>query len=326
MKSTLSRTLAVTTSALAVTLVAAACGNGGESGDGSSIRLGMNVDQAFDIAVTPKIAEEVGCFEAEGLDVSLVSFNGGSEAVQALSSGAVDVNSGNGFDVPSAVAKGLDIKAFSGIAQESSFVIIASPDGDVQSLEDLAGTSVGISRFGSTPDYVVRQASAAIGGADIEAVPLGGLAENQAALSRGDVDAFVWTVEVGTNLKEQGAGRVIASASDFIENDQHAALIATQSWLDGNPEAAESLASAYGCAIDWMQDPENRDRAVELTTGYLGLDPAVAERVYDLRTPALTPDGSIDAAGLETLSNALPELGLADTSPAVDDLYVSNEN
>lgn len=312
--------------------VAAGCGggDGGETADAGSageqesaqVSLGLVVDKTFESGVVPKITKEVGCFDDEKLDVEIAAFQGGADLVKGVLSGAVDIGAATGFDPPAAVAKGIPMKAFYGVAELSPFVVITSPDSGIDQADDLVGKKVGITRFGSATDFVVRVLADEAGSPDgITAVPLGGAAEQTAALQRGDIDAFIWSTEVGLSLEASGEGEIISRFADVLDKDQYGVLMAQPEYLEENTEVVERFVSAYSCGIEWMQDEANREEGVAMTATFLEIEEPVAEATYDELVGHLDPQGAMNTDGLENLASFLPELEIADEVPELEEYY-----
>jgi NitT/TauT family transport system substrate-binding protein len=319
--------------ALAVTAATAACGGGDDTAQPSGadatqgqqqteqVKLGVVVDKTFEHAVVPKITKEVGCFDEQGLEVEIVAFQGGADLVKGMLSDAVDIGAATGFDPPAAVAKDVPMQAFYGVAEESPFVAITKPDSGVDAVEDLIGKNVGITRFGSATDYVVRVLADDAGQpGGITPVPLGGNpVDLTVAMQRGDIAGFIWSTEVGLSLEASGDGQIIERFADVVDEDQYAVLMAQPDYLEEQSDTVERFVQAYSCGIEWMQDDANRDEAVAHTARFLEIEEAVAAETFDELVDHLNPNGDMNRAGLERLASALPELELADRVPELDE-------
>lgn len=297
-------------------------GSGGAGEETAQVSLGLVVDKTFESGVVPKITQEVGCFDEEGLEVEIAAFQGGADLVKGILSGAVDIGAATGFDPPAAVAKGVPMKAFYGVAELSPFVVITRPDSGIETADDLVGKKVGITRFGSATDFVVRVLADEAGNPDgITPVPLGGAAEQTAALQRGDIDAFIWSTEVGLSLEASGDGKIITRFADVLETDQYGVLMAQPDYMEENAEVVQRFVEAYRCGITWIQDDANREEAVAMTARFLEIEEPVAEATFDELVGHLSPQGTMNTEGLENLASFLPELELADDVPALEDYY-----
>jgi NitT/TauT family transport system substrate-binding protein len=267
------------------------------------------------------IGIEQGIFEKQGLKVETVEFNGGSDAVKALVGGSVDVVDGTGFDVVGAQAKGLDVKAFYAITQESDFALFANKKLGVRSFADLEGESVAISAFGSYTDFLTRQtvAAADLPADSITPVPRGTTAGIVGAVTRGAV-AGAWGPAAWEGLFE-GKANVVGPATDLGIPSQYSTLMARGDFLESNAQALRKLTSGVAEAIRWHQ--ANRDEAIALAMKRMSFPEPVAAQSYDLAEPIYTPEGDIDVAGLEAMAAAVPELELGPSAPSVDEMHTA---
>ena len=98
-----------------------------------------------------EVARSGGQFKAHGLDVQLVYTRGGNAAMQALVGGAVDY-AATALDVAvQAYANvGADIRRFAVTGRLPLFAVVTAPNtaSQIQSIKDLEGRTVGISRSG----------------------------------------------------------------------------------------------------------------------------------------------------------------------------------
>src|SRR5712671_1599160 len=98
------------------------------------------------------IAERLGYFNEEGLQIEVMDFAGGAKALQAMMGGSADVVSG-GFDhVMVMRARGQNLRAFvlQGATPAISLGIAGSRAAGYKSLKDLKGMKIGVSAPGSS--------------------------------------------------------------------------------------------------------------------------------------------------------------------------------
>jgi NitT/TauT family transport system substrate-binding protein len=158
----------------------AACGG---SGGASSLTVGFVVDPSW--AQVP-VAQQQGYFKAEGVNVKVVDFSTGVQALQALAAGQIDVTTA--ADVPVAAAltnsKNMDIVA-DGSRWKGS-VIVANSDSGIKTPADLAGKSIG-TPLGTSAAYF---ASSFLQQADVTAKLVQADPSSMVtAVQRGNVDA-----------------------------------------------------------------------------------------------------------------------------------------
>lgn len=312
--------------AIALTLAAGGCGGGGagrgdgQEGGAGALTLGLVVAKTFETTMPARIAQDLGYFADEGVDVEIVAFQGGADLVKGMVSGAADIGAATGFDPAAAVAKDVPMQAFGGIATNSPMVVIAGANSGIQTPADLCGKTIGITRFGSLTDFVVRVVGRQQG-CEITAVPLGAAGEQVAAMTRGDTDGFVWSTEVGIGMEQAGEGRVVVRFADVIAEDQYSVFMAAPDYLEQNRETVDAFLRAVYRAIAWMKDDANREEAIDKTAEMLELEPAVAEATFDELVAHLSDDGTMNTAGLENLASNLPDLEIARRVPALDEFY-----
>ncbi len=306
--------------------VMSACGSssGGSGSDASpSIKIGLVQAQDFIHAMPARVGVAQGFFKDEGLDVSVVDFSAGSDLTKAMAGGSVDVGAATGLDAVSASAHNIALQAFYGVYSDSPMALIVPTGSKLTGFADLKGAKVGISKAGSLTDFVTRAALAKVGMTvdDVTEVPLGDPGSTMAAMDHGEIDAFVLPVTFGYIESAKGKGKIAQTASDVLGGeDQFAILMAKKGYIDSNTDNLKKLTAAYAKAIKWMADHE--DETVALGVKKLGAPEPIVKQTYDELMGKFTPDGQINEAGLEAYAKALPDLGIASSSPAKSD-YLS---
>jgi NitT/TauT family transport system substrate-binding protein len=140
------------------------------------------------------LAKQLGEYEKAGLEVELINFKGGSQALQAVIGGSADVVSGYYDHCVNLAAKGQNLQSFVVYDRYPGMVLAVSPENkDIKSIKDLAGKAVGVSAPGSSTDFFLKYllakngldpASASIVGIGLDATAV-------AAMEHGKVEAAV---------------------------------------------------------------------------------------------------------------------------------------
>src|ERR1700750_2292249 len=96
------------------------------------------------------LARELGEYQKVGLDVELINFKGGSQALTAVLGGSADVVSGYYDHCVNLAAKNQNLQAFVVYDRFPGFAIVVAPKntGSISSVKDLAGKKVGVSAPG----------------------------------------------------------------------------------------------------------------------------------------------------------------------------------
>jgi ABC-type nitrate/sulfonate/bicarbonate transport system substrate-binding protein len=269
-------------------------------------------------------AIERGYFTAEGLDVELVFFASGAEAVRAVIAG--DVNGYDGAFASSlalAVSGGAPVKGVMQLIDKPLIRILVSTDSDIRSFNDLVGKKLGISRFGSG-SHGVALAILNKYGIDVSRVTLvevGGAAALIAALKNKQIDvAFVWDPAAETAI-QAGEAKLLANSWDETPDLEPMILVFREDFIGRNPDVVKALARAYARALDAVQV----DR-VDLFKVAKALMPDVPNAVLNaaidnaLKIYSLT-GGFIDTK-IEGSLAFLKRVGLVKPEIKVDDLLI----
>src|SRR5437870_3917267 len=170
-----------------------------------------------------EVARSAGYFKNQGLDVQLVYTRGGNAAMQALVGGAVDY-AATSLDVAiQAYANvGADIRRFAVTGHLPLFAVVTSPQtaGQIQSIKDLEGKTVGIIALGTADHaltlYLLQQA-----GADAKKVQFATMGVNLLeALRQNQIDVGLVQEPALTLLRRAGA-RVLVNAMDLEEANHY---------------------------------------------------------------------------------------------------------
>ena len=123
------------------------------------------------------IAERLGYFKDEGLDVEISDFEGGSKALQAVVGGSADVVAGAWENTIDQQPKGLNMQGFvlMGRYPAISMGIAKSKAASYKSPKDLKGMKIGVSAPGSSTNRLVLHMLAKDGlkGEDVSIIGVG---------------------------------------------------------------------------------------------------------------------------------------------------------
>jgi len=127
-----------------------ACGRTADSG-GRRVRIAIGGQNQM-IYLPTTLAQELGFYRDEGVEVELQDFAGGSKALQALIGGSADVVSGFYDHTIQMAAEGRALTAFVTMLRFPGLVLVTSPQsaGTVAKIEDLKGQVAGVTTAGSS--------------------------------------------------------------------------------------------------------------------------------------------------------------------------------
>ena len=104
------------------------------------------------------LAKQLGEYEKAGVNVELVDFKGGSEALKAVIGGSADVVSGYFDHCVNLAAKSQHLQSFVVYDRYPGFALVVSPKhtAEIKSIKDLADKKIGVSAPGSSTDFFLK--------------------------------------------------------------------------------------------------------------------------------------------------------------------------
>ena len=140
------------------------------------------------------IAEQLGYFKAEGLDLKIVDFAGGSQALRALVGGSADVVSGAFEHTINMQIKGQRLRAVVLMGRAPQIVLGINPRTlpNFKTLADLKGKKIGVTAPGSSTNVMANFALAKVGlkPSDVSIIGVGTGNGAVAAMRSGQIDAL----------------------------------------------------------------------------------------------------------------------------------------
>jgi ABC-type nitrate/sulfonate/bicarbonate transport system substrate-binding protein len=242
--------------------------------------------------------QAAGIFKKYGLDVELLYIGGGPPSLQALLAGDVKISFTAAGAAVAANLAGSDVVLLGTTCDTLPFEIWSSPS--IKTPEALKGTKMGVTRIGSTSDFVGRYVLKKWGlkpGPDVTMVQTGAGPEVFAALKSGAVQSGVMSVgPYTTEVEKDGFVRLadVATLGLAYPFGPYAAL---RSFTRAQPDTVSRFMRAYVEGIHRFKT----DRRLALATlekqTRLKTTPAI-ERTYDIyvqryikRIPEATAEG-----------------------------------
>jgi NitT/TauT family transport system substrate-binding protein len=269
----------------------------------TSVKVGHN---AFTDETVFYLGRDVGIFKKHGIHIELVYIPGGSLSVQALIGNSLDMLLAGGTPLVYAVLKGADLKFIAGLNNRMPYVLVAR-DG-INTADQLRGKKIGISRFGSNTDFVVKLAATQMGlnpKRDIQIIQVGGPDARVVALKNGIVDATVVTPELVLLGRKLGYHTLFDLVEREIEYLQ-IGVAARTDYLKSQNDTARRLTRAYLESIKYYVS--HREEAIKKAMQLLKVDDRQAAEIgYDYRLKTLPVDGKLSVKGMQLVIDAAAE-------------------
>jgi len=271
----------------------------GVSAQTTNVRIAFN---GFGGVVPLYMGDDVGVFKKQGLNLELVFIPGGSVSLQALIGKSLDLLLTGGPPVVNAYLQGAKIKIIGGVVNLLPYMFVVTTG--IRSGEQVKGRKIGISRFGSNTDYVVRLALNQFGVTpnDVQIIQVGGSQARLVALKAGAIQATVLSPEEALVAQKMGFNVLF----DFIEKGNefpHVNFVARDDYLETQPQTVRSFMRAYLDAVRYYKT--HRAEAVKKIMSLSKLpERQMAEVVYDGSLRATPDDGKPTVKGMEVVLEA----------------------
>lgn len=262
------------------------------------------------------IAEQLGYFKAEGLDVEISDFAGGAKALQAVVGGSADVCSGAFEHTIALQSKGQYYTAFvlQGRAPQIAIGVSTKNMPNYKSLADLKGKKIGVSAPGSSTNMVANLvlSRAGIKPTDVSYIGVGTAGAALTAIRAGQIDAMSNTDPVMTMLEQKNEVRIISDTRtlkgtlDVFGGPMPAGcLYASAEFIQKNPNTCQALANAIVHGLKWLQTAGPGDIIKTVPEAYLLGDRALYLASFNKVREAISPDGIVPDEGPKTALRAL---------------------
>jgi len=279
------------------------------------------------------IAEQLGYFKQEGLELKISDFAGGAQALRTVVGGSADVVSGAYEHTINMQAQKQSLIAFveMGRLPQISVGIATARAAGYKSPKDLKGLKIGVSAPGSSTNILFNYFISRDGlkPSDVSIIGVGTGAGAIAAMKNGQIDAISNADPIMTKLELDGAIKVIVDWRTVKGTEQTfggqlpaATLYAPAKFVRENPNTVQALTNAIVRANKWLAAASATDVLRVVPEAYLLGDRALYLFAFDKVKEAFSRDGLISEAGakatLKILADYNPkivpaEIRLADT-------------
>lgn len=231
--------------------------------------LAMAVTPPSLVHIPPYLAKDLGYFKEEGLDVEIVSFEGGVGSLRAMMAGSVDLALTSGDPPILARAQGAPIKMV--LSTSPLLEAVMTVQGNIKELKDLKGKKIGIVEPSGFPDIFSRRL---LGRAKIKPEEVQFISTSTAgrvpALVTGQVDTAVLHVEQAIRaIKRAPNLRNLVNFWEIFPDAFYNVIVTQEKTLKEKRELVEAFVRAVIKANRYMYKNKKGtlDGAAEMT-GY----------------------------------------------------------
>lgn len=286
------------------------------------------------------IAERLGYFKDEGLDITIADFPGGAKALQSLVGGSADLVSGAYEHTINMQAKQQMIKSVVVQGRYAGIVLGVGKDkaAAYKSPKDLKGLKIGVTAPGSSTNMFVN-ALLAKDGLKPDAVSIigvGAAGGAYAAMQMHQIDALA-NLDPVINLLEVSGEMVTVVDTRKPEgqqyvygNDYAAGVIYTkEEFVARNPKTVQAVVNAMVRALRWIQKATPDQIVATVPPEYYGDAKAMYRVALGKNFAAISPDGKMTMkaaenvyATLKTFEPSVQKAGQIDLARTFDNRFV----
>lgn len=279
------------------------------------------------------LAEWLGFYKAEGIEVSIAQIAGASKVLEAVVGGSADVGGGVYEQTVQMAAEGREVVSFISLLRSPNFALVSTK---VKTIAELRGKSVGVSSIGSPSqfylNFMVRGAGMRTD--EVSTVSTGMGAPSLAAVEHGQVDAAMLFGSAITALQARRPDVALLADTRTpeglkkifgVEDYPASCLLARGEWLRANGEDAKKMARAVLKSLAWIRDHSAEEIVAQVPAEFRAGDMAAETEAVRIAKPMYSVDGKITPESAEAVRKVL-EGSLAKVREANIDLAKTYQN
>jgi NitT/TauT family transport system substrate-binding protein len=315
------------------------------SGVAMAQKVSVAVGGASCLCYLPTVlAKQLGEYEKAGVQVDLIEFKGGSEALKAVIGGSADVVSGYFDHCVNLAVKNQNLQAFVVYDRFPGFALVVSPKhaSEVKSIKDLANKKVGVSAPGSSTDFFLKYILSK-NGVDPNSVGVIGVGLGStaiAAMEQGTIDAAIMLDPAVTILQGNAKDlRILVDTrsqkdtlSVFGGEYPGGALYTKGEWIASHEKEVQGMTNAIINTLKWIHSHTPEEIADKMPAEYVGKDKALYVAALKNTLPMYSLTGKMDPKGAEAVlavfaqSSEAHRNGKIDLSKTYTNKYVDAAN
>jgi len=321
----LKRTLAVAAAALVTATGVSACRDSRQIdlGDSGRPHVKIMVGGLSKVIYLPgQLAQQLGEYQKQGLDVELFDQPSGANAETSLLAGEVQGVIGfydHTIDLQAKEQCITSVVQFANVPGEAEMVAAKKAD-QIKSGADFRGKNLGVTSLGSSTDFLTKALAGrgGVGSKDYTPVKVGAGQTFISAMQQGSIDAGMTTDPTIAQLTNTGQAKVLYDMRT-PEGTKAAlgglypasSLYMSCEIVKRYPDIVQKLANAYVNSLQWLSTHTAEQVAGLMPKSFAGGDQALYVKSLKDSLPMFTKDGRMDPDGAR---NVLKVLGASSSN------------
>jgi NitT/TauT family transport system substrate-binding protein len=288
---------------------------------GPTVKIGTAVLGDYSLTGPTLIALEKGYFKEQGVAAEFQPFRGGPDLLKAVLANQIQIGITGSTDVPVFRAAGAAVRFIATTVDKNHFTFNVAPG--IKTVAELKGKSIGVTRVGATTWVFAVMLAKQQGWdpeKDVKIVGLGALDAQLAALTRGEIHAFVWG-DGGAVTELQGKSKVLLRLDTVTPKWISQSCYATDEYIKGNTDAIARALKALFRGVRFIGESPKEAFAIVAKT--LKWSEEAVARAHQISGPLLSKDGTINVEAIDAMQTTLLEFKAQDKRVPTQDLYTA---
>jgi len=263
------------------------------------------------IYLPAKLAEQLGYFKDEGVEVEILTEPAGVDAENEMLSGAVQGVVGFYDHCVDLQSKGKIVESVVQFSQAPGEVeIVSTKHPEIKSAADFKGKSLGVTGLGSSTNFLTQFLATKSGLqiSDITSVPVGAGNTFIAAMEQDKIQAGMTTEPTISRLLKSGVGavlidmRTVEGTKAVLGGTYPAASLYMQTeWVNAHKDITQKMANAFVKTLKFINTHTAAEIADKMPADYYVGDKDGYIAALTAGKAMFTPDGHMPATGPETV-------------------------
>lgn len=314
-------------------LILSACGG---SGSGSSTTSGGKTHLSIMVGGLSKqiylpnmLTKQLGYFDEQGLDVTLIDEASGQSSENSVLAGQVDAGSGsyNHTIELQAAGKKMESVLQMDIAPGEAEIVSAKAASQIHSFKDLKGKNLGVTELGSGTQTLTIALLHTVGITpdQVHFIPVGAGDTFIAAMQQGRIDAGMTTEPTISRLLSSNEGKVLADLRT-PETTQAAlngaypfiCLFMSNSYVDSHKDVVQKVVNAYVKTLKWIHTHSAEEIAAKMPADYYAGNKDLYITALKSQLAIFSPDGLMPAGAPQSVLNIENQTNTAVQGKTID--------
>jgi NitT/TauT family transport system substrate-binding protein len=263
------------------------------------------------IYLPAKLAESLGYFKAEGLEVELLNEPAGVDAEDEMLAGAVQGVVGFYDHCVDLQTKGKLVESVVQFSQAPGEVeLVSNKHPEIKSMADLRGKTLGVTGLGSSTNFLTQylMVKAGVPLGEFTSLPVGAGTTFIAAVQQDKMQAGMTTEPTISRLLKTGEARVLIDMRSMEKTKAAlggtypaASLYMPTDWVEKNRPVVQKLANAFVKTLKYIHSHTAAEIADKMPKDFYVGDKASYVKALADGKSMFTPDGVMPAGGPETV-------------------------